>query len=190
MITIHRSHEDDPGFIDQTQWIVAGCIDQYKPVEIYVVGIRDWFDYKWCGFTGKTLGALGVWNNDLTLPPFVPGRVISQEHYQRCVGDGGIYEESDAAPLHIHQPSEANFKRYARKAVDNGTLIWFSSGSIATGRGSIMVYNVTPDTECGWHVMFQRKRVWQIERVTNISKTVVEMLRDAGTPRCSVKITR
>ncbi|HEY3857487.1 MAG TPA: hypothetical protein VGO67_24150 [Verrucomicrobiae bacterium] len=181
MITLHRSSEDDPGFIEQAQWLVTGCIREYSPEEVYVIRIRDFFDYKWCYFSGKTLGAIGVSKFcDLTLPPFVPNRVISQDHYRRAGTNQDDYETSHASPLHIHQSSEANFKRFIRRTTNDGTAIWFSSGSRMTGRGSFMVYNVTPDIKFGWHVTFLKKAHWQIEKVTFTSKALVEALRDSG----------
>ncbi|MGB8354133.1 MAG: hypothetical protein WCD79_09625 [Chthoniobacteraceae bacterium] len=181
MITIQPRHEDDPSFLDQVRWIVAGCVDQYKPAEVYIIRIRDLFDYKWCYFSGKTLGTLGVHSfYDLTLPPFVPGRVICQDHYERVEADGGIYKASDAPLLHIHQRSEANLKRVIRKTTNQGTIFWYSSGSTVAGRGSLMVYNVSPSMKFGWHVMFLKKSIWQIEKVTFISKPLVEGLRASG----------
>jgi hypothetical protein len=179
MITLQRSHDDDAGFLDRVQWIVSGCIKQYKPAEVYIIRIRDWFDYKWCYFSGKMIGAVPLSKFvDLTLPPFVPNRVVSQDHYDH-VADG-VYEASDAPPLHIRQPSEANFKRFIRRTTNDGTAIWFSTGSKATGRGSVMVYNVSPDMKFGWHVTFLRKAHWQIEKVTFTSKAVIEGLLNLG----------
>jgi hypothetical protein len=181
MIAIQLSHEDDPGFIEQVQRILVGCIKQYRPAEVYLIRIRDFFDYKWCYFSGKTLGAIGVSKFcDLTLPPFVPNRVISQDHYEHVVKNSVIYEVSDAPPLHKHQPSEANFKRFIRRTTNDGTAFWFSSGSRRSGRGSMMVYNVTPDIKFGWHITLLKKTAWQIEKVTFTSKALVEALRSSG----------
>ena len=181
MITIPKSEDDDSGFLDEVRWIIAGCLEQYQPAEFYVIRIRDGFDSKWCYFSGKKLGAFGVSNFcDLTLPPFVPNRVLSQSHYERIATDDGAYQFSNASQLHIHQTSEANFKRFIRRTTNDGTIIWFSSGSISTGRGSIMVYNVTPTIKFGWHATFLKKTAWQIEKVTFTSKASVEALRNLG----------
>ena len=181
MITVEKTGEDDPGFLDQLRWIIAGSLDQYQPAEVYVIRIRDWFDYKWCYFSGKRLGAFGVSNfRDLTLPPFVPNRVLIQCHYNRASANGDVYKLSDAPQLHIHQTSGANFNRFIRRTTNNGTIIWFSSGSISTSRGSIMVYNVSPEIKFGWHVTFLKKADWQIEKVSFTSKTTVEALRNLG----------
>lgn len=181
MIMIHNSKEDDASFLDEVRWIIGGCLDQYRPAEIYVIRIRDWFDYKWCYFSGKRLGAFGVSNfGDLTLPPFVPNRVLAQEHYDRKSMSDGIYELSDAPQLHIRQTSGANFNRFIRRSTNNGTIIWFSSGSHSTGRGSMMVYNVSPEIKFGWHVTFLKKTEWQIEKVSFTSRSAVEALRNLG----------
>lgn len=186
MITLQRTQEDDPGFLDQAEWIVAGCVDHYSPAELYVIRIRDWFDYKWCYFSGKALGAVGVSKFcDLTLPPFVPNRVIAQQHYNRVAIKK--YELSNASPLHIRQRSEENFKRFIRRTTNDGTIIWFSSGSRATGRGSIMVYNVSPEMKFGWHATFLKKAKWQLEKATFTSKALVEALRDSGAGRLANK---
>lgn len=167
--------------MDQVEWIVTGCLREYRPAEVYTTRIRDWFDYKWCYFSGKTLGALGVskWT-ELTLPPFVPNRVLGQHHYDRVSPDLDLYEQTDAPPLHIHQESAANFQRFIRRTTNDGTLFWFSSGSAASGRGSIMVYHVMPDLKFGWHVTFMKKAEWQIENVTFTSRPIVEALRKSG----------
>jgi hypothetical protein len=147
---VDRLGDDDPDFIDQIRWIFAGCLAEYRPAEFYVVRIRDWFDYKWCYFTGKVLGAVGVSRfPDLTLPPFVPNRVLSQDHYDRVGPDGLEYERSDAPPLHIHQHSESNFRRFIRRITNDGTFLWYSNGSLASCRGSMMVYNVSPEIKFG-----------------------------------------
>jgi len=181
MITVHKSESDDPGFLDEVQWMANGCLDQYQPAEVYVIHIRDWFDSKWCYFSGKRLGAIGVSKfQDLTLPPFVPNRVLAQDHYHRLLTTSDIYELSDAPPLHINQTSEANFKRFTEHATKNGMIIWFSSGSISTGRGSIMVYTVSPEIKFGWHATFLKKADWQIDKVTFTSKSFVKNLRNLG----------
>lgn len=184
MIPLSRLEEDDPGFMDQVEWILHGCLSEYKPSEIYVTRIRDWFDYRWCYFSGKVLGALGVSNfSDLTLPPFVPKRVISQYHYDCVSPDLELYEQTDAQPLHIQQDSSANFQRFIRRTTNDGTLFWISSGSANSRRGSMMVYHVMPDLKFGWHVTFMKKAKWQIEKVTFISKPVIEALRKSGQNR-------
>ena len=182
MITIRRAHDDDPGFLLHVQSILVGCLYEYSPAEAYVIRIRDWFDYKWCYFSGKALGAIGVSDfRNLTLPPFVPNRVMSQDHYVRAATDTNAYESSEAPALHIHQASGANKQRFIRRTMNNGAMMWFSSGSMTTGRGSIMVYSVfSSNLKFGWHITLMKKCEWQIDKVTFTSRSLVEGLRDLG----------
>lgn len=150
-------------------------------MRFYIVRIRDWFDYKWCCFSGKILGAIAVRNScDLKLPPFVPNRVLAQDHFSRSLGSSSGFEVSPALLLHVRQRSEANFKRSVRRITESGTIIWLSSGSLPTQRGSVMVYNISPDLQFGWHVTFLKKTRWQIEKVTSTSRAQVKALQDFG----------
>ncbi len=182
MIIIRGHEDDDPGFLDRVRSILAGCLADYRPAEVYLVRIRDWFDYKWCYFSGKRLGALGLSDFcNLTLPPFVPNRVLSQNHYVCASTDGDVYEPSEAPPLHIHQASEANFRRLIRRITNGGAMMWYSSGSRTTGRGSIMIYCVfSPALKFGWHVTLLKKAEWQIDKATFISKSLVDRLSESG----------
>jgi hypothetical protein len=189
LIPIQRLDEDDPDFFDQVRCIATGCIDHYEPSEFYVIRIRDFFDYKWCYFSGKMMGAIGVSRFcDLTLPPFVPNRVLSQLHYERIEASRDVYKASPALPLHLHQRSAANFTRFIRRTTNDGTVIWLSSGSHVTGRGSMMVYHVTPDIKFGWHVSFLKKAGWQIDKVSFTSKAIIEALRDLGAAKAKRRI--
>ena len=38
---------------------------------------------KWLTFSGKAQGAIGVWKNDLTVPLFVPIRILGEHHFQQ-----------------------------------------------------------------------------------------------------------
>jgi hypothetical protein len=182
MITLRTDHNDDPDFLTQVRSILVGCLHEYAPDEVYIIRIRDWFDYSWCYFSGKRLGAIGFSDfRNLTLPPFVPKRVLSQDHYACATTDGNAYASSPAPPLHIHQASESNLRRHIRRVMSDGMMMWFSSGSMATGRGSIMVYSVFSQTlKFGWHATLLKKAEWQIDKTTFTSRTLVEGLRASG----------
>jgi hypothetical protein len=182
LITIRTAHDDDPDFLAQARSILVGCLHEYAPTEVYIIRIRDWFDYKWCYFSGKRIGAVGFSDfRNLTLPPFVPNRVLSQDHYTRAATEGNAYAPSHAPPIHIHQASESNHKRFIRRIMSDGMMMWFSSGSMATGRGSIMVYSVFSQTlKFGWHVTLLKKSEWQVDKITFTSRALVEGLRESG----------
>lgn len=105
--------------------------------------INNWFGSNWLGFSGKALGALGVWNkprnmpaDNIRIPPFVPARVVSQRRFA-----GPAYEEvSSSKPIHIRVPSSFALLRKAAIAEPRTALVWYSGNSKTTGRGAVMVY--------------------------------------------------
>ncbi|MCA1709275.1 MAG: hypothetical protein LC808_40740 [Actinobacteria bacterium] len=68
---------DDPGYLDWVEATVVGVEEAINTKQTYVVKIDNWFGKRWLGFSGKALGALGVRKQKLTLPPFIPTRVVS-----------------------------------------------------------------------------------------------------------------
>ena len=182
MLTIRKADDDDPEYLTLVRSILIGCLHQYQPSEVYIVRIRDCFDYKWCYFSGKAIREMGFSDfRGLTLPPFVPNRVLSQDHYVLEATSGDDYEPSEAPPLHVYQSSASNMKRFVRRIMPNGAMIWFSSGSKSTGRGSVMVYSVfSSNLKFGWHITLLKKSEWQIDKVTFTSRSLVEGLRRIG----------
>ena len=100
MILIDLEAGDAAPFIDRVRALATGVVRMHGPQNLVITRIDNWFGPKWLAFSGKLLGALGVAKKDLTLPPFVPSRVVWQHDYQR--DDDGTYQRSDAGqPLHI-----------------------------------------------------------------------------------------
>lgn len=97
------------------------------------------FGSKWLGFSGKALGALGVWHNpsyhpanNVRIPPFVPNRVVSQRRFS-----GPAYGEIDGGkPIHKRIPSGMALNRMAVAEAPMSALVWYSGESEATGRGA------------------------------------------------------
>ena len=77
MIDLKPTPDDDVQFVGLASQLLNSLIRLHSPEEIYIVQIDHWFDHKWQYFSGKAVGAVGVWQSTLTLPPFDPGRVIS-----------------------------------------------------------------------------------------------------------------
>ncbi len=121
-----------------------GAIHCYKPDEIYIVQIDNWFDHKWRAFSGKTLGAVGVWNSTLTIPPFEPNRVINQFYYRK---DKDTYVLQPAKPLHIHQWSSSNLQRFLKQITEAGLFAWYSGETKNNDAGSLLVYNLEKQNE-------------------------------------------
>ena len=181
MIEIAASEIDAPGFIARVRRIIGGAVAVHRPPELRIVPIDDWFGSKWLAFSGKTLGALGVWRTSLTVPPFHPHRVVDEA---RWIDQTAGYREAPAAatPLHIEQPSERNLVRRAADVAPGAALAWYSSRSAANQRGAAMLY--VPDAEgiySAWYAAFAESTPeWRITRVKGISRSELGALERAA----------
>jgi len=91
---------DAPQFISAVEQVANGILRRHLPKTFFLIKIDNWFGSKWLGFSGKTMGAIGVWNKPyerdpkgLRIPPFV----ISQRRFA-----APDYGEIDSGKL-IHQ---------------------------------------------------------------------------------------
>ncbi|MEP6360801.1 MAG: hypothetical protein ABJ287_00315, partial [Balneola sp.] len=83
MLTIKRQPDDNDQFISRVEVLIEKFILEKKPNSFYLIKIDNWFDKKWLGFSGKILGAVGIAKSDLTIPPFVPNRIIYEKFYSK-----------------------------------------------------------------------------------------------------------
>ena len=142
-MTITPQSDDSTDFVQQVELITHGVLCRYKPETFFLIKIDNWFGSKWLGFSGKALGALGVWSkpydkpaDNITIPPFVPNRVVSQRKFVATA-----FEEIDGGgPVHKHIKSTHALHRKARLVLPNAALMWYSGNSSAAGRGAVMVY--------------------------------------------------
>ena len=142
MIKLHRTSQDATGFIDTVEAVATGMLRESASPRFVAVQIDNWFDQKWLRFSGKMLGAFGVWKSGehLTLPPFVPNRVLSEAWWARAPEEDDFRWQEESTPLHSRMWPEQNRNRGVASTVGGATLLWYSGNSIAAGRGAIMVY--------------------------------------------------
>jgi hypothetical protein len=169
MIEITRRPADAPEFLARVETILARIVETH-PRQIYVVRIDNWFGRKWTGFAGKLLGAMGVaYREDLTLPPFVPNRVIDQSCYEyspeacvyRSVGRG--------AAIHIAQHSVENFRRKVSTIFPDAALLWFSGNSAPNGRGSVLAYVPSSTGHEAWFAEFRDAPHWRSTQLVGLT---------------------
>jgi len=79
---LNPTSDDDPGFVRILSLILDSLVLQHTPEIVVIIQVDNWFDHKWLNFSGKVLGALGVWKHPLTIPPFHPNRVKAQTMYR------------------------------------------------------------------------------------------------------------
>src|SRR6478672_1475624 len=108
MMPLTTNKDDDQAYVALVSRIVRNAIRARKPDEVFVVQIDSWFDRKWLEFSGKALGALGVWEGRLTVPPFHPHRVLAETHAVVANSDPLELTLEPALRLHRRQASGEN----------------------------------------------------------------------------------
>ncbi len=177
MIELKAAESDDPQFVGMVSQIFNGAMDCYKPNEIYVVHLDNWFDHKWGAFAAVIDQQCGMWQPDkLTKPPFNPNRIISQSYFRLDELTKSIYINNEAPPLHTRRSSHWNFHDRLKDLTDAGLFLWYSSKTETNGRGSLMVYYIGSEEPIYWYVSFLKKKEWQVNKANNISKKAIEGL--------------
>jgi hypothetical protein len=167
MIGIEQAEED--AFRAWVARVVNGVVALAEPAAVHLVELDHWFDDKWLGFSGKTLGAVGVSATDLTVPPFHPHRVRREAHYSR-VSTGGYSLVVPPPSLHREQPSEHNLQRRLRVVAPATACSWYSGDATAMGRGSLMAYLPSESGPTGWYAGVKRAEAgWCTTVLTGIT---------------------
>jgi hypothetical protein len=179
---------DDLSFIELLNDLVKGLAADLASKRLWIIQVDNWFDHKWLRFSGNGAVASSIpvdgWDtvkaeffqDEPTFPPFTPNRILSQRSYVRTA-DG--YKETTFPPLPHEpqrQPTNANLHRRVRDFDRPALFVWYSSNSLANGRGSVMVYNSKSDrVEC-WFAGFKRDGVWALHAIKGTNKSSVEKL--------------
>ena len=180
MLGLDPAPDDDPGFLELVSRLLTGAVLIHQPPEIQIYKIDNWFDHKWLGFSGKVIGAVGIWAKALTLPPFVSNRIVGRWHYQREeVGEG--YRLMGTGPdLHHRGSSARNLQRRVRQIAPTTALSWYSGNTSATGRASLMAYIPVDDEHWSWFLAFVRDSQWKIVRRKSIHEYEIRSFEEAA----------
>lgn len=179
---------DDPYFIQLANSLVAGLVAHFKPETLWIIQIDNWFDHKWLKFSGYGLVASNIpmdrydtvkaesYQEKVTFPPFTPNRVRGQWSYGRI---GNDYREF-ASPKLPHgikrRPSDRNLRRRVQDFSRSACFIWYSSNTVATGKGSVMVYKALRGVVDCWFASFNRGTEWRLAATKGVSRDTVQTL--------------
>jgi len=180
---------DDPYFIALLDSLLSGLMKREAPEGLWIIQIDNWFDHKWLRFSGigsvyfrfpalmnRPDAALDEFYQDkVTFPPFTPNRVMAQWSYAR-VGDDYVEVPWQVPHQSERQSSEANLQRRVQDFSRSACFVWYSAKTVANGRGSVMVYNVTADGVKCWFAAFNRQETWKLHATKGVSRTEVEDL--------------
>ena len=168
MIDLYAKEGDDLTYLAMTASAITGVRERFEPEHFRVIRIDNWFGPKWHGFSGKALGAVRIAKQRLTVPPFVPSRVESEELWVR--EDDAYLRLDDFSPLHKKISSEDNLRRYLDKECPDSICFWYCGRTAINGRGSIMVYSTTtPDNPTSWFVELSSENGWRPSKTEGIS---------------------
>ena len=165
VMEIKAEDGDDDAFVAIVSAIIRGIAARHAPREFNVVKIDNWFGSNWLYFSGKVLGSLGVWDETLRVPPFVPNRVRWQRRFL-----APTYTDAPVvSPLHVSTSSEMAIRRSVTRVAPGAALIWFSGKSAANARGAIMAYVPTEKSYWIWYTGWARRETWRPVELRQIS---------------------
>lgn len=175
--------DDAPDFIGHVEQVVNGVVRRHLPETLVLIKVNNWFGSNWLGFSGKALGALGVWNkprnkpaDDIRIPPFVPSRVV----WQRSFAAPTYEEVSNGKPIHSKMPSNRALLRKAATAAPGAALVWYSGNSKTAGRGAVMVYVPVSDSYWPWYAALETGDSWRITETWDIKREDLSKLMEQG----------
>lgn len=168
--------DDAPGFLSRVQAVTDGLLRSLRPSSIVVIKIDNFFSSKWLRFSGKSLGAIGVWKERLNIPPFVPDRVLSQRAYA-----GVLYDELiSVRPLHVHTESVTALLRYTADIAKGAAIIWYSGRSLKSGQGAMMAHFPTIEGYWPIYVRWNNRGSWKVVESHEISVEEIRRLTEAS----------
>ena len=138
---------------------MKGIACDVRPAKLLLIKIDNWFGPRWLGFCGKLLGSAGVHSRfgigplrNLSIPPFVPARVVSQRRFAAP----NFSEFSSGELLHRSIPSKLALRRKAFFELPNTAMVWFSGNTAHNDRGSLMAYVPINQDYWAWFVGFHK----------------------------------
>lgn len=188
-IKVPVAETDDPYFIALLNSLVNGLVKSEMPDGLWIIHIDNWFDHKWLRFSGigsvdfrfpafmnRFDAALDEFFQDrVTFPPFTPNRVIGQWSFAR-VGDNYVEVPSRVPHRSEKQRSKANLQTRVQDFCRSECFVWYSSNTVANGRGSVMVYNAVGDGVRCWFAAFKRHQDWKLHATKGVRREDVEEL--------------
>jgi hypothetical protein len=182
LLSIPKTANDAGDFVVIVEQLVNGLLSRESPQGLILIKTDGWFGLRWLGFSGKILGAMGVRKTRLTIPPFVPDRIVEQRNF-----DAPNYMESEPIDaVHISCSSRKALNRYADTVSPNKAIVWYSGNSGPSGRGSVMAYVPASSGYTAWYLGYAADATWRITEFAGISQNELNSLLDHGRELTSV----
>ena len=169
-----KKENDNSNFILNLESIILNRINLWKPTDIFVTRIDNWFDEKWLDFSGTIMHEISVWEGETTIPPFHPNRVENSDFYQK--GTEQYVKKENLKTLHIYQESKNNLKRKLTEFTNNGLFIWYSGNSKKNNIGTFMCYLVKEQECFSFHLSMNGEKEWNVIKTKGISLKEMQII--------------
>jgi hypothetical protein len=180
--------DDAHDFVALVEQSVNGILRQYAPLGLVLIKIDNWFGPKWLGFSGKALGAIGVWYKKLTIPPFVPNRIVSERQFVAPT----YVETAMRQPIHLNIASRDALRRRVSEVARGAALVWFSGDSNKSDRGSVMAYVPVGGSYLPFYVGYIKRESWHVVKTIGINQQgLLELMEPSITSSTqAIRLTR
>ncbi len=173
IVDFETTDYDAKDFLFRIRTIITGSLISCDAKDFFLIHIDNWFGDRWLAFSGKVLGTLGISMKNLTIPPFVPDRVLSVRHFLFDKIDYKYKITNQENQIHQYQYSSENLQRQIKRLYPNSALYWYSGNTKSNGRGCLMAYLPTPDGHWPWYIAFVSEP-WRIDKFVEIGKEDID----------------
>lgn len=171
-IHLEPTKYDHHGFVWTIDKIANSVISKYLPDDIYMIRMKNGFDFKWVEFSGVANFQLGEWRDYLTIPPFKPDRVVSQVTYRK--DEYNQYNKIDASPLHEMNSDSSDLRKRISSLTQSGIFVWWSGNTVFNKKGCQLIYIRHRNKSLAWYVSFWKGDKWDIFKSKGIAKSEIE----------------
>jgi hypothetical protein len=172
VIELIRSEHDDVAFLSLVQRIVNGAIVSLQALEVYLVHVDNWFDWKWLGWRSRS-------GQELNVPPFDPNRVHSEKRFIWDTEHSQWLSADLFRPLHLRQPGRSGSAQPLGRFSRSAAFIWYSGNSVTNKAGSLMLY-LSGAEGYAWYAWFRRDAHWKAEGVRHITRRELTAFEGIG----------
>ena len=183
--SIRSDPTDDPEFVALIERIAVRSFKQGDYDEVFIIEIKNWFDHKWLKFSGIGRVPFDDIRNDhpqvaldeffqdrITFPPFTPNRILRQQWHPAHEAKPKYLPYSTKEREHSSWNLQRRVTQYAHSAL----FVWFSSGTKANDRGSLMLYQSRAGSVSPWYASFRKAAGWVLHLTKGVSREAVELL--------------
>ena len=165
---IVAQRNDDRGFLQEVQKLIVGILPCYRPGEVFLVRIDDWFDRNRLGLKicPPDDAAVARCGTQLPVPWFSRGRIVAAQRFR--------FEDDQKTSLvaqgnAVSTMLTANRYKSVAQISDNAMFVWLSGNSARNGKGSLLIYFTQQGIDTGWYAGYSSQQAWHVARICAVA---------------------